>query len=236
MATFGFRGIQFGEYVPQSERREWMTRSYEALMDLAQVTGLSPRRMALGKLGLAIGARGEKGAAAHYEPGLRVINITRHRGAGALAHEFFHALDHALCVEQRYTSLLECCEAEARGRLAVKSYTGPTGAAVDFFRRLYAGLSVSQMKRQGERIEGLPRAGHYWASIEELGARAFEAWVEDTLAANGRISPYLVSGTLERDHQVRPEVSPYPLGKERQQVGAAMASLMSILQSGSRQR
>lgn len=236
MATFGFRGIQFGEYVPQTERRAWMSHSFEALMDLSQVTGLGVRRMALGKLGLAIGARGDKGFAAHYEPGLRVINFTRHRGAGSLAHEFFHALDHALCVEPRYTSLLQSCEAEARGRLPIREYTGPTGAAVEFFRGLYAGLRASQLKLQAQRIEGLPRAGQYWGAIEELGARAFEAWVEDTLVANGRTSPYLVTGTLERDHAARPEVSPYPVGAERQQISEAMASLMAMLSAASHRR
>jgi FtsZ-binding cell division protein ZapB len=42
-----------------------------------------------------LAARGGK-AAAHYEPGRRVINLTKLSGAGTLAHEYGHALDHYL--------------------------------------------------------------------------------------------------------------------------------------------
>ncbi|MGQ5525711.1 hypothetical protein ACUHMQ_21040, partial [Chitinimonas sp. PSY-7] len=48
-----------------------------------------------GKLGLAFGAQGNGGRnAAHFVPGVNEINITRTSGAGALAHEWGHALDH----------------------------------------------------------------------------------------------------------------------------------------------
>lgn len=49
-----------------------------------------------GRLALAFGARGGGKAIAHYEPVRKVINITKLRGAGSLAHEFGHALDHWL--------------------------------------------------------------------------------------------------------------------------------------------
>src|SRR3546814_16005623 len=48
-----------------------------------------------GSLAVAFGSRGSGKAAAHYEPGRRVVNVTRMSGAGSLAHEFAHALDHA---------------------------------------------------------------------------------------------------------------------------------------------
>src|SRR3546814_17945201 len=58
--------------------------------------GVPPASMSLdGSLGVAVGARGSGKAAAHYEPGRRVVNVTRMSGAGSLAHAFAHALDHA---------------------------------------------------------------------------------------------------------------------------------------------
>ncbi|HET6631518.1 MAG TPA: PLxRFG domain-containing protein [Rhodanobacteraceae bacterium] len=96
--TFGFRGTEFGNWVKQGknarERQGMLNQSYDALMDLAAVIGVPPRALSLnGTLGLALGARGHGWASAHYEPDRLVINLTKTRGAGSLAHEFFHALD-----------------------------------------------------------------------------------------------------------------------------------------------
>jgi hypothetical protein len=103
IAVFGMRSVQFGLWHNQKERQAVVNAAFESLMDLAEVTGLHPKAIGLnGKLALAFGARGHGGknvAAAHYEPGQRVINLTRPHGAGSLAHEWFHALDHHLCME-----------------------------------------------------------------------------------------------------------------------------------------
>ncbi|MGB5835284.1 MAG: LPD1 domain-containing protein, partial [Thiohalocapsa sp.] len=66
----------------------------DSLLDLAEILDIPPRAISLnGTLGLAFGARGHGWAAAHYEPGTVVINLTKTKGAGSLAHEWFHALD-----------------------------------------------------------------------------------------------------------------------------------------------
>ena len=44
-------------------------------------------------MGLALGSRGSGNAAAHFERDNLVINLTKTKGAGSLAHEWFHALD-----------------------------------------------------------------------------------------------------------------------------------------------
>jgi hypothetical protein len=65
------------------------------LHDLADTLGIPAETLSLGgQLGLAFGARGKGRAAAHYEPGKLVINLTKLSGAGTLAHEWGHALDH----------------------------------------------------------------------------------------------------------------------------------------------
>lgn len=92
--TFGFRGIQFGEWVPQLERQAVINRAYNAFMTMAHTIGYEPYQMSLnGTLGLCFGSQGQKGAAAHYSPAYRLINLTRFAGFGALAHEWGHALD-----------------------------------------------------------------------------------------------------------------------------------------------
>ena len=96
-ATFGFRGVQFGNWNNQDERQALMNDAWDGLMDLADVLGLPPKALGLnGDLALAFGARGHglNSARAHYEPARTVINLTKEQGAGSLAHEWFHALDH----------------------------------------------------------------------------------------------------------------------------------------------
>ncbi|WP_139231006.1 LPD38 domain-containing protein [Geopseudomonas sagittaria] len=119
--TFGFRGVNFGKYVPQGERQSHLNRAFDAMHDLAEVLGVPPRAMSLnGMLGLAFGAQGNGGKfAAHFVPGVNEINLTRNAGAGSLAHEWAHALDHYFGVQ---------------GGMASKekpyaSHIGPRGAA-----------------------------------------------------------------------------------------------------------
>ncbi|MCC7334439.1 MAG: hypothetical protein IT422_05065 [Pirellulaceae bacterium] len=97
VGTMGLRGVQWGNTVTDEERKHHAAKAVEALTDLADTLGLHPNDIALeGKLGLAIGARGKGLAAAHYEPGSQVINLTRANGVGTLAHEWGHGFDHML--------------------------------------------------------------------------------------------------------------------------------------------
>lgn len=100
MEVFGFRAVEYGNWLPQDERQTVLNHSFDAFMDLAAALKLPPKAMSLGgDLALAFGSRGRGGknaARAHYEPARNVINLTRLSGAGALAHEWGHALDYFL--------------------------------------------------------------------------------------------------------------------------------------------
>ena len=101
MSTFGFRGVEFGNWVKQGKNgreRQWMlNNAYDSLMDLSKILGIPPKAVALdGELGLCFGSRGHGSASAHYEPANRLINLTKTKGYSCLAHEWFHALDHYL--------------------------------------------------------------------------------------------------------------------------------------------
>lgn len=99
METFAPRGIEFGNWNNQEERQLVMNHAYDGLMDLAEVMGVPPKALMLnGELAIAFGSRGQGlvGAKAHYERDYGVINLTKMKGAGSLAHEWMHALDHYL--------------------------------------------------------------------------------------------------------------------------------------------
>lgn len=95
--TFAPRGIEFGNWNNQEERQQVLNHAYDGLLDLAELLGVPPKALMLnGELAIAFGARGSglSGAKAHYETNYGVINLTKMSGAGSLAHEWFHALDH----------------------------------------------------------------------------------------------------------------------------------------------
>lgn len=94
---FGFRAVEFGNWLNQDERQTVLNWAYDSFDDLCAVLDIPPKAISFGgNLAIAFGSRGKGGrasAVAHYEPARRVINLTRLSGAGALAHEWCHALD-----------------------------------------------------------------------------------------------------------------------------------------------
>ena len=100
LSELNFRGGEFGNWLNDNDRQASLDMAYDALRDLARVLEIKPEDVALdNKLAIAFGARGvggAKAARAHYEPGRQVINLTKMSGAGCLAHEWAHALDHAI--------------------------------------------------------------------------------------------------------------------------------------------
>lgn len=95
--VFGFYGGEFGNWLNEKDKQQNLNYSYDAFVDLAKALNISNNDIAFnGELSIAYGARGRAGAAAHYEPARKVINLTKMSGAGSLAHEWGHALDHYL--------------------------------------------------------------------------------------------------------------------------------------------
>lgn len=67
--TFGFRDIQSGNWVlkDKTSAKFHVENAAASMMDLSDIVGIDPKSLAFGgRLALAIGARGSKGALAHY--------------------------------------------------------------------------------------------------------------------------------------------------------------------------
>lgn len=108
---FKFRGGEFGNWNTQDDRQACLNYAYEAFRDLASVLRAPTEFISLGgykdkKLAIAFGARGKGSAIAHYEPTNVVINLTKMKGAGSLAHEWAHALDDYLGIKCADRSML----------------------------------------------------------------------------------------------------------------------------------
>lgn len=97
LEIFNFRGGEFGNWLNDKDRQDVLNFGYDALLDLSKALNISPTDISLGNnLSIAFGARGSGNALAHYEPLREVINLTKMKGAGSLAHEWGHALDNIL--------------------------------------------------------------------------------------------------------------------------------------------
>lgn len=181
--AFGFRGVQFGNWTNAEDRQMAMNQAYDALMDLAEQLGLSPRALSLyGELGLAFGARGMGGASAHYEPSQVVINLTKTRGAGALAHEWWHALDNYLARHAGVT-------------LGHATHGNGSEAMEPDVREVVNDLIDAVVgSNYGRRSAA---KGDYWGRRTEMTARLFETWISERIKGNGDVSPFLASGLDE---------------------------------------
>lgn len=188
---FGFRGVQFGNWVGKTEERQQnLNEAYDALHDLAGLLNVSTQALSLnGELGLAFGARGKGGmfvAAAHYEPDHVVINLTRRNGAGSLAHEWFHALDNYFSRKG----------GEPTGHLSAGKrgdFAGVRPEMVQAFRKVIAELhDKTGIFDRSERLDEV-RSKPYWSTNVEVTARAFESYLHDRIEAAGGSSDYLVN-------------------------------------------
>lgn len=203
---FGFRGVQFGNWVEGDRRQLDLNNAYDALLDLSKVTGLPPRALSLdGKLGIAFGARGTGGvdaALAHYEPANVVINLTKMNGAGSLAHEWFHAVDnHFGKIENAKIDAYGTEFAARRARIA-DGYQFRDARPEDFnldqtvfnaFRNVKDTLANDTQVYQRATNLDAARTKDYWSTTREVTARSFEKYVIDQLAKEGHVNDYLAN-------------------------------------------
>ncbi len=201
-STFGFRGVEFGNWVPQAERQLYLNKTYDAIMDFCKVVGISPKAFSLGgQLALAFGSRGKSKAIAHYEPMKMAINLTRMNGAGSLAHEWFHALDNYLA-RQATGNALDMATDKRRAERDIVANTFS-----QLVRRM-ATLDYSTRSRN---------AGAYWNEVWERAARLFESYVYNELGGQQTMSPLLVRETTLFDDTLVEnfgQAYPYPSAEE----------------------
>ncbi|EFR9487947.1 hypothetical protein HYI78_004475 [Salmonella enterica] len=224
--AFGFRGVQFGNYVEGPRRQSDLNRAYDSLMDMADVLKVPAKALSLnGRLGLAFGARGKGGknaAAAHYEPGAVAINLTKGNGAGSLAHEWFHALDNYFgqydaAREGEITSgdkfMTSNNKRWPQWNDKEKEYLHPVRQEVyDAFKGVVNAVNKSGMVNRARRLDEV-RSKPYWSTDNEMAARAFERYVQDRAKAAGVENDFLVNIRKADDHG-SPETYAYPTDAE----------------------
>lgn len=238
--AFGFRGVEFGNYVERGRRQQDLNDAYDALMDMAAVIGVPPKALSLnGELGLAFGARG-KGAAgrragastpkAHYEAGFVVINLTKGDGAGSLGHEWWHALDN-------YFSRRD----GDRGGFMTEPAGRPGDGVREEMRKAFNGVvSAINRTRIAARSSVLDarRAKAYWTTGSEMSARAFESYLITKLQDQGVSNDYLANIVDEATWEAAAAMGfeqdgsyPYPTAGEVPAIRAAFDEFFAAIQT-----
>ena len=222
---FGFRGVEFGNYVSQKERQRYLNEAYDALLDMASLLGVSPRALSLGgQLGFAIGSRGGGNNAAHYEPELNVINLTKTHGAGSLAHEWWHALDYFFNQRdgQRRRPATSNTAAESFDPIVRREMA-------DAFVRLMDEIRDSDYYKRSVRLDRRLDK-NYFATDTELGARAFQDYVQRKLTEQGQVNDFLSTFTPEAQWNGEAETYPYPIDSEVDAIDGRLDDLFGTVE------
>jgi len=169
LKQYNLAGFEFGRYVNNEDRNDFLIAAKESLEDLSSL--IHSKNIGFDKhIGVAFGARGMGGSAiAHYEPTLNMINLTKNKGFGALAHEYGHALDYNIGM---YVDQNKGYAALSGGRSMAKFPTDNTGGDC---RTLMVRL-IYEIKMTAS-FDRLKKAGDYWHYNTEVFARFFEQWV-----------------------------------------------------------
>lgn len=198
--AFGFRGVEFGNWVEQGRRQQDLNDAFDALMDMAAVLQLPPKAISLnGELGLAFGARGSGGknpAAAHYERGKVVINLTKKSGAGSLGHEWWHAVDNYFSRMRSsasgYMTESSDVNAAAKGYKYFPRGEGVRPAMIEAFGAVMRSINSTALRARSAKLDER-RTKDYWSTDVELSARAFESYLIAKLEDQNASNDYLAN-------------------------------------------
>ncbi len=242
--AFGFRGVEFGNWVEQGRRQRDLNDAFDALMDLAAVLGISPKAISLnGELGLAFGARGSGGvkpAAAHYEPGKVVINLTKMNGAGSLGHEWWHALDNyfSRLRGKAGDSMTEAMDVDLAARGSDFIHKGEVRKEIVVaFGAVMRAIKQTALKARSSKLDS-KRTKQYWTTNTEMSARAFESYLISKLHDQGASNDYLANivdeATWEASAKLGWELDnsyPYPTAGEVPGIRAGFDHFFSTLET-----
>ncbi|QDO85505.1 hypothetical protein FM037_22410 [Shewanella psychropiezotolerans] len=230
--TFGLNHIRIGSWVEEEEKHKAANLIFDSLADLAFILKLPPIAIGLRQtLNLAFGSGGQQGVQAHYMPAGRELALAKNAGAGALAHEFWHAYDHYIASK---AFKIPSNNRGARGASFASScwLADVTSIKHPLNQRLERVFATTFLSHDGlDSHEYIDRAvaldnqyGRlYLSTPTELMARAFEACIESYPEIS---NPYLVYETLKSQLAT---AGGYPDLEHRQQIFNALIAYFEPL-------
>lgn len=202
METFGINGITYGNWVSGPERQAKLNATYDAFLDLAHLLGIPPRVISLnGSLGFQFGASGVGRYSAHYRLNDVSINLTRKKGDGSLAHEWWHALDHYF-MRVHAGMNMEHASNHTQSRIAPSSARRTEDGGLQYdYQHSTPGMNEDAGRAFAELVHAIERSKYagrsaamgkqYWGSNTEMTARAFQTYIVKKAKDAGLLNEYL---------------------------------------------
>lgn len=185
---FNFADVGFGKWVSGKHDQDHLNYSYDAFYDLAKQLGIPTEAMSLGgQLHFTIGALGHGKFAAHYQGShphpeggtVPVINVTKTKGDGTVAHEWSHALDLTPQFKdgQRAAKYLSDAISEIKAEL---KFAYNMKVVIGTVHNMLTGDSYWQRSKKDKnsyegRMEGAERAISRYGSQEHQNSKYFLA-------------------------------------------------------------
>lgn len=222
---FGFKRATIGAWVTQEEQRIAANLFFDALCDLMAILEVNERVISLkGSLSIAFGAGGKKHSSAHYDPSTRTLALAKNAGAGSLAHEYFHAFDHFIAMRfiQRSGPNTFASELWLKKHSVVNH---PLNRLLEMcYQTIFLEQNGSEPSALFHRSLAADRAlgCYYYATPQEICARAFEAFVQDQPVKN----TFLVKGTKQ---SAEAKIGVYPTGEHRHNINQSLLTYFSTL-------
>lgn len=220
---FKFYGGEFGNWLNEVDRQTNLNMAYVSFNNLAIALNIPMECISLGeKLSIAFGSRGRGNAMAHYEPLRKVINLTKWKGAGSLAHEYGHAIDFILSeplgLSEGFMCIptYQCGQYPAIANVLKAMKSNPDGKRTKFYENSQSFDTT------------FSKDGGYWASTTEMFARAFACYIKDKLTEKGIQDDYLC-GHAESCVSISTGsiIKAYPEGEERKRINVAIDQMIA---------
>jgi hypothetical protein len=219
LRLFHFRSIDIGKWVTEEEKRIAANLFFDALCDLMDILHVPENVISLnGTLSLGFGVGGRKFASAHYNSAKKQLSLAKNAGAGALAHEWFHAFDHYIAPKMfnvhgsnLFATEIWLNENEETVSHPLNQQLAKTFESI-FLDNTKA--NASELMKCSIFVDQKMKS-FYYARPQEVGARAFEACIQNHAIKNA----FLVQGTMQ---SAEAKLGIYPHGDTRELISEAI--------------
>ncbi|MFC3093651.1 hypothetical protein DRW07_09240 [Alteromonas sediminis] len=209
---FGFKTASIGNWVTKQEQQIAANLFFDAFCDLMTILQVPEKVISLnGTLSINFGKGGQKHSAAHYNAATKTLSLAKNAGAGALSHEWFHGFDHYIA-----TRLFQGAQGDkfASELWLQNNQIKPhplNQMLEDCYQHIFLKPGSDEVSDLFVRSRDADKSLniYYYALPQEVCARAFEAFVQDSPVKN----TFLVQGTKQ---SMDAKLGLYPSPEQRQ--------------------
>lgn len=226
LRLFRFRSIEIGKWVSEEEKRIAANLFFDALCDLMDILQVPENVISLnGTLSLGFGVGGQKHASAHYNSAKKQLSLAKNAGAGALAHEWFHAFDHYIASKMFDVSGSNQFASEIWLNESAQLNSHPLNAQLALcFEYIFLnenGTEPSDLMQKSVFVDKKLKS-YYYARPQEVAARSFEACIQHHHIKNA----FLVQGTKQ---SAEAKLGIYPSGSILNAISAQITTYFNWL-------